>query len=55
MKYLKRRQINLEPFRYIELLRIIYLFFLKNKLFAGKPKLHYLRPKKELPHTRKYN
>lgn len=29
MNYLKRGQINLEPFRYIELLRIIYLFFKK--------------------------
>ena len=29
MKYLKRGQIHLEPFRYIELLRIIYLFFFK--------------------------
>ena len=28
--------------------------FLKNKLFAIKPKLHSFRPKKELPHTRKY-
>ena len=28
--------------------------FFKNKLFAIKPKLHSFRPKKELPHTRKY-
>ena len=35
MKYLKRRQINLEPFRYIELLRIIYLFFKKINLLQS--------------------
>ena len=35
MNYLKRGQINLEPFRYIELLRIIYLFFKKKNFLQS--------------------